>query len=184
MKMHRFIVVVVFLLVCALSAQAGDDLSGHPGYVDLDRIQIPVGAEDVTEVNLGPELLKLAAGMENGNAELSDTLEGLFGIRVKSFGLTPETADQIRPIVEDMQHQLENEGWKRLVYVKEGSELVLVSMKYDPVEPEKMAGMMVIAFDPADEVVFVNMVGSINLSDIGDLVDGIDVDIEDLAEVN
>jgi len=182
MKMHRFIMVVAFLLVCALSAQAGDDLAGHPGYVDLDRIQIPVDAAEITEVNLGPELLKLAAGMENGNADLSKTLDGLFGIRVKSFGLTPELAEQTRPIVEDIQYQLENEGWKRLVYVKDGEELVLVSMKYDPAQPEKMAGLMVIAFDPADEAVFVNMVGSINLSDMGDLVDGIDVDLDNLLE--
>jgi hypothetical protein len=179
MNMKRLIVAMVFLLICALSAQA-QDLSGHPGYVDLDRIQIPVDASEITEVNLGPELLRMAAKMENGDSDLSDTLDGLFGIRVKSFGLTPELAGQIRPIVEDIQAQLDNDGWKRLVYVKDGNELVIVSMKYDPADENKVAGLMVIAFDPADEATFVNMVGSIDLANLGDLLDDVDIDLEDL----
>ena len=71
-----------------------------------------------------------------------------------------------------------------MVYVKEGEELVIVSIKYDPADESKMAGMMVIAFEPGDEATFVNMVGSIDLSSIGGLMDGIDVDLDDLVEVD
>lgn len=184
MNTKRLIVAVVFLLICALSAQAQQDLSGHAGYVDLDRIEIPVDASEITEVNLGPELLKMAAKMENGDSDLSDTLDGLFGIRVKSFGLTPELAGQIRPIVDDIQAQLDNEGWKRLVYVKDGEELVIVSMKYDPVDESKVAGLMVIAFEPGDEATFVNMVGSIDLANMGDLLENVDVDLDDIVETH
>ena len=186
MKTKALIVAAVFLLLCALSAQAQEDLSGHPGYVDLDQIEIPVDAANITEVNLGPEMLKMAAKMENGDSDLSDTLDGLLGIRVKSFDLTPELAGQIKPIVDDIQAQLDNEGWKRMVYVKDGEELVIVSMKYDPADENKIAGMMVIAFEPGDEATFVNMVGSIDLSSIGGLMDGMDMDVEldDLVEID
>lgn len=183
MKTQRLIVAVLFLLLCALSAQA-QDLSGHPGYVDLDRIEIPVDASEITEVNLGPELLRMAAKMDNGNEGLSTALDGLFGIRVKSFGLTPELAGQIRPIVDEIQAQLDNEGWKRLVYVKDGEELVIVSMKYDPADENKVAGLMVIAFEPGDEATFVNIVGSIDLANMGDLLDNVDIDLGDLVETN
>jgi hypothetical protein len=180
------IVAAVLLLLCALSAQAQQDLSGHPGFVDLDRIRIPVGAANITEVNLGPELLKMAMKMDTGEEGLSQALDGLFGIRVKSFDLTPELVGQIRPIVDDIQAQLDNDGWKRLVYVKEGEELVIVSMKYDPADEKRVAGMMVIAFEPGDEATFVNIVGSIDLADLGGLMDGMemDVDLDSLGDVN
>ncbi len=181
MKTKALIVTVIFLLFCALSAQAQEDLSGHPGYVDLDRIQIPVDAGNITEVNLGPELLKMAMKMENGDTGLNDTLDGLFGIRVKSFGLTPELAGQIKPIVDDIQAQLDSEGWKRLVYVKEGEELVIVSMKYDPADENKVAGMMVIAFEPGDEATFVNIVGQLDLANMGGLLENVDIDLDDLT---
>jgi len=181
MKINRLIVMMAFLLLCSLSAQAAEDITSHPGYVDLDRIQIPVDAANITEVDLGPELLKMAANMENGDSDLSSALDGLFRIRVKSFGLTPELAGQIKPIVEDMQAQLDNEGWKRLVYVKEGDELVIVSMKYDTVEETKVAGLMVIALEPGDEATFVNMVGSIDLSSMGELLEDVDIDLDSLG---
>ncbi len=185
MNMKRLIVAVVFLLICALSAQA-QDLSSHPGFVDLDRIQIPVNAENITEVNLGPELLKMAAKMENGDSDLTDTLGGLFGIRIKSFDLTPELAGQIKPIVDQIQAQLDSDNWKRLVYVKDGAELVTVSIKYDPADESKVAGMMVIAFEPGAEATFVNIVGSIDLAHLGGLMDGMDmdVDLDDLVDIN
>jgi len=181
MKMQRLIVMAAFLLTCAVSAQAVE-LVDHPGYVDLDRIQIPVDASEITEVNLGPELLRMAAKMENGDSGLSDSLDGLFGIRVKSFDLTPELAGQIRPIVDQIQDQLDHDGWKRLVYVKEGEELVIVSMKYDPVDEDKVAGLMVVAFEPGSEATFVNMVGSIDLAHMGELLEDVDVDLDDLVD--
>lgn len=186
MNTKRLIVAVVFLLLCALSAQAQQDLSGHPGYVDLDQIQIPVDTANITEVNLGPELLKMAMKMDTGEEGLNDTLDGLFGIRVKSFDLTPELAGQIKPIVDDIQAQLDNEGWKRLVYVKDGAELVTVSIKYDPADESKVAGMMVVAFEPGAEATFVNMVGSIDLASLGGLMDGMDMDVEldDLVDID
>lgn len=183
MNMKRLIVAVVFLLICALSAQA-QDLSGHPGYVDLDRIEIPVDASEITEVNLGPELLKLVCKMENGDEGLNKALDGLFGIRVKSFGLTPELAGQIKPIVEDIQAQLDRDGWKRLVYVKEGNELVIVSMRYDPADENKVAGLMVIAFEPGDEATFVNIVGHLDLANMGNLLGDMDIDLDGLVETN
>ncbi|MCP4490113.1 MAG: DUF4252 domain-containing protein, partial [Gammaproteobacteria bacterium] len=103
--------------------------------------------------------------------------------RVKHFELLDEVeADMIRPIVEDIQRELEIDDWKRIVHVREGDETVSVNIKLDPADPAKIAGLMVLVFEPDDEAIFVNIVGSFALSQIGNMIDDLDVDLEGLLD--
>ena len=170
MKISQLTMIAMLLSAASIMAQ-NYDLTKHPGYVDLDQIQIPKGAGDVTEVTLGPELLRALSaitGAETGMAQFND----LFSIRVKSFEINPEIAEDLYPVFEKIEKKLQKEGWAQLVRVKKNDEEhTNVSIKYG--KKGEMEGLVVMTVDPYDEAAFVNIIGSINLKDLGFLGDHI-----------
>ncbi len=185
MKINRLVLVFTAL---ALAFSIGGahaesvDVTIMPGYVDLGMIQIPSDAKNVVDIDLGPDLLRMASAVDNGDEDLSEALSSIYSIRVKQFELDEVEADMIRPIVEDIQRELEIDDWKRIVHVREGDETVSVNIKLDPADPAKIAGLMVLVFEPDDEATFVNIVGSFALSQIGNMIDDLDVDLEGLLD--
>ncbi len=173
--MKCFTTSVLFLVVAGILAAAvaqDEDLKKYPGYVDLSDIVIAKDAGEVTEVFLGPAVLKLAAKMEgNGDEDLSDALEGMKGIQVKSFSIDETAAEELRPIMDGIEENLRKQGWERLVLVKSEDERVVVSVKP---EGDNLVGLLVMALEPGSEAAFVNVIGTINLETIGNL--GVDLD--------
>lgn len=161
---------IMMMSVTILMAQ-NYDITKHPGYVDLDQIEIPKGAGDVTEVILGPELLRALSAMtggENGMGQFTD----LFSIRVKSFEINVDMANQLYPVFDKIEKKLQKEGWQQLVRVKKNDEEhTNISIKYG--KNGTMEGLVVMSIDPYDEASFVNIIGSINLKDLGFLGDHI-----------
>ena len=156
---------MVFLFFCSTLLAQEIDIKKQPGYVDLSKIKIPGKAGKVTEISLGPALLKLAAGIsENSDKKLSKTLSGIFSIQVKSFEVDSVEAKKIRPIIAEIEKKLERERWEELVRVKEEDELTIISIKHDK---GKVVGLMVMSLQPGDEASFVNIVGNIDLKNIG-----------------
>jgi hypothetical protein len=190
MKTARLILTTMMVLAVCAAMPAQDDpaVRSMPGFIDLDLIQIPVDAEEVTEVTLGPQLLKMAMGTEeNGDSNLSEALEGIASIRIKAFDVTPEQGEQMRPIVEQFDQQLKADGWQQLVRVKEGKELVVVSMLNDPADERRMAGLFIMAFDPSSDAAFINIVGTIDFSKMGKLLesmDNVDLNLDELGKIN
>jgi len=157
----------MLLLVFSFTALAqAIDLKKYPGYIDFDQIVIPDKASKVTEITLGPALLKLAAMADNGDEDLSTTLENLHGIQVKSFDINTEQAAKLQPVMDKIEAKLNKEGWERLIQVKGEDERVVVSVKYND---DKMVGLLVMSVESGDEASFVNVVGSIDLSDLENL---------------
>jgi len=164
---------LIFLCIPALVHAQDEDLKKQPGYVDLSAITIPDKAGEVTEIFLGPALLKLAMMAEEGeDEEISAVLSGLHGIQVKTFQVDPSESEEIIPIIDRIEKRLKGEGWERLVLVKEEDERVVVSIKSDE---KQIVGLLVMAFDPNDEAAFVNVVGTIDFKSLEKL----DINLDD-----
>ena len=158
---------LVFLFLCSTLWAQEIGIKKQPGYVDLSKIEIPGNAGKVTEISLGPALLRLAAGIsENSDKTLSKSLSGIFSIQVKSFEVDSKEAKKIRPIMAEIEKKLNRENWESLVRVKEEDELTIISIKH---EKNKVVGLLVMSLKPGDEASFVNIVGNIDLKNIGKL---------------
>ncbi|MBN1424731.1 DUF4252 domain-containing protein [Candidatus Fermentibacteria bacterium] len=160
---------IVVLLCSATLALAADpvqkELRDHPGFVDLSRIKIPSDASSVTEVTIGPDLLKatLAALPESVGAGLPpDLLDGLIGLQVRSFKPSSGEAKAVQHTAQQIASDLLGKGWSRIIRVADGDDLVTIDFKY---QDGGMAGLMIMAIEP-DEVALVNIVGSLNLQAI------------------
>jgi hypothetical protein len=159
------------VILLPLYAQESE-LKQYPGYVNFDEIKVPDKAGEVTEITLGPAMLKLAAmTSENDDEDLTELLAGLHGIQVKSFNIDPDEAAAIQPVMDKIEAKLNHEGWERLIQVKEEDERTIVSIKYDG---KKAAGLLVMHIDPGNEASFVNVVGEIDFTKLGNL--GVDLD--------
>ncbi len=174
MRFFKEAILCLFFLNIPLLAYAQDeDLKKHPGYVDLSAITIPDKASNVTEIFLGPALLKIATMAEGGeDEEIAAVLAGLHGIQVKTFEVEPTESGEIIPIIDRIEKRLKGEGWERLVLVKEEEERVVVSVKSDG---EKVVGLLVMAFDPNEEAAFVNIVGTIDFKTL----ESLDINLDD-----
>jgi hypothetical protein len=155
---------LAIVLTTAIVANAGDiDLKKHPGYVDIEKFKIPDYAEEITEVDLGPELLQSLAGTEiEGDKDLTMLLEGLTSIRVRSFDVKPEDSEKIRTEMEKFEQDLQKDQWTSIIRTKDAGELTNISFKF---KDGNMAGLIVMSVEP-DEVALVNVVGNINLGQI------------------
>lgn len=175
MKRRRMFAAVLLLLILVFSSgvQAQDvDLKKHPGYIDLDDIEIPEGAVDITDIDLGPALLALARlGRAEADKDLEEGLAGILSIRVKSFEIGRGEVREIRPIMERIEKKLRDEKWVSLVRIKSRDEMSNISMKF---ENDKVVGFLLMSLDSDDEVSFVNIFGSnIDINSIKDIGMGV-----------
>jgi hypothetical protein len=163
---------VVLTAVCLLGGAAtppveGDDIRALPGYVELEAIAIPKDAQKVKDIDLGPALLQLAAEAESQDgSKLAQALSKIRSLRVKAFSLDEKRSERVRGQIDRIQAQLDADGWQRLVSVRDGQELVTVSVLP---AGDHFAGMLVMAFTPGEEAAFVNLVGELSPSTFAEI---------------
>ncbi len=181
MKVLREVFLCLFILnpLTILYAEE-DSFKGHPGYVDLDEIKIPDKAGEVTEVHLGPALLKLISkAADDEDDDFVATMSELKGIQVKTFEIDSVDAGAILPIMDRIEDKLKRDGWERLVLVKERDERVVVSVKP---EGDKAVGLMVMTLEPGHEACFVNIIGTIDFQSLHDMDIDLDPSVLDSLE--
>jgi len=152
--MKRVILTMAVLLCVAVQAQ-DVDLEKLAGYVDLEKIEIPVDARSVTDVTLSPALLKLAGAFcSDEDEEITDF--GISSVRIKAFDLYRADVGKVREAMESIAEKLKNEDWESLVTVTGEEEFVRIAVKF--VE-DKPVGLMILAFDEDEDAAFVNVAG-------------------------
>ena len=179
MKTIRVSIVVMITLLCAGLLQAQEiNLEKHPGYIDFENIRIPSDAISVTDIDLGPALLRLAGMMsDEADEELQKSLSSLLSIRVKSFEIDPDDVGDLNSVVDRIEKKLTSEKWERLVYIRDREERTNISLKVDD---EKIVGFVLVSIGD-EEVTFINVVGgNIDLDTIKKM--GRDFDFEDRLE--
>ena len=180
MKRTQLIMGLVLAALLTTGSQAAaEDLAGTPGYVDLEWIKIPAGADEIQDIELGAVLLGIAASGEEQDEALIKALNMIKSIRVKSWS-TDGDDEMAQQAIAKVGKMLEKDGWKRLIYVKDDDETVTVSTRY---EGKNMVGMMLVTYEPDDSVAFINVVGDLDLAALLKLVKEFDHDsIEDMLE--
>ena len=171
------VVVILFTAVKSLP-QDKTDYTKFPGYVDFGNITKFMSGERVTEIELNANLLKMLSKMGGEkDPDFKDVISGLKLIKVNSFGLEASNEKEIRDKIVDIDKALMKKNWQRIVRVKEHGEYtnvyVLPSSDY-----ENFLGLCVTAIDKdgkmakdGPEATFVNIVGNINMSQIGKIGD-------------
>jgi hypothetical protein len=155
-------VIPTMVLAALLAAPAlAVDIAKLPGYVDLDWIAIPDGATEVQDIVLDPVLAGLAAGGSDVDPALNQALAMVKSVRVKSFSLAGVDESSVAADVRKLQDRLAKGTWERLVYMKDGDETVTVSTL---THAGKMAGLMVLTYEPGDSATFINVVGDLDLT--------------------
>ena len=162
----KIFAVLLIILFAGMNVYAQEiDITKHPGYIDLEKIKIPESAGEITDICLGPALLRMFKSFDDDD-EVANKINGLLSIRVKSFEINDEVTKQIEPIIDDIQAKLEKEKWEQLVRVKDRDERTIISMKY---EKNKPVGLLIMSYKPNDEVTFANIVGHIDIEEISKL---------------
>jgi hypothetical protein len=181
MKTPRVLLAVLLLSLVIGSQAVAGDVKNEPGYVDLEWIQIPASADEVQDIDLSEIIKSVAAdAKDSGDEQLAQVLEMVRSIRVKGFTLGKDGADDVAKAVDRITKDLKKNDWKRLIYLKDGDEIMSVSTKY---KGEDLVGLMVLAYEPGHEALFVNVVGDLDLPTLMKLVGGMDGDgLEDLLE--
>ncbi len=162
---------------------AEEELEDHPGYVGLQARDIfGDEVEPTVEVLLDAPLLKLmATAAGEADSEEAGMLASLRLIRVNAFPIA-EGAEDVAAKFEALSKQLVDDGWSRIVHVKEDDETVNVFIRADE---DVFQGLVVLAAE-SDEAVFVNIVGDVNPLLLGKLGGGLfggDFDLSDIAEL-
>jgi Domain of unknown function (DUF4252) len=171
---------LIFLMLAASNAfpQEKTDYSKYPGYVDFGNISKYMTGDNVKEVNLDSNLLNMLSKM-GGEKDTSfkSVIGGLKLIRVNSFGVNASNENEVKDVIASVDKSLMSKNWERIVKVKENGEYtnvyVLPSSDY-----ENFLGLCVTSIDAKKkidkggaEATFVNIVGNINMSQLGKLGD-------------
>jgi hypothetical protein len=171
---------LMFMMLIASNAypQEKTDYSKYPGYVDFGNISKYMTGDNVKEVNLDANLLNMLSKM-GGEKDTSfkSVVSGLKLIKVNSFGVNASNENEVKNVIASVDKSLMSKNWERIVKVKENGEYtnvyVLPSSDY-----ENFLGLCVTSIDAKKkkdkvgaEATFVNIVGNINMSQLGKLGD-------------
>lgn len=171
----RYSKITLVMLVGILLSVSGFAMAGtEPGFIDLSFIEIPDDAETIQDINLGLVLKDvIREAKENDDLEIAELLSMIHSLRLRSFSVDKNSLDMARTYVEKVAARLKKDDWDNLMKFKDGSELTTISIKY---HKDNMVGLMVVVFDPDDEVLFVNVVGDLDLGKLMKLAGEFDTD--------
>ncbi|MDY0109977.1 MAG: DUF4252 domain-containing protein [Candidatus Krumholzibacteria bacterium] len=149
--------VAIALLLPAAEAAA---TKNPPGYIDLSWIEVPAGAAEVQELDLTTLLADVAASaQEQGDSELARLLSMVNTLQLKGYQVPGDDKNTPKAI-ERIEKMLADGGWNRIIYVKDGEETTSVSIYR---HEGRIVGLTVVAYEPGDEVAFVNVTGKLDL---------------------
>ena len=153
--MKRVIPMVVALLICVTVQAQEIEIEKLAGYVDLEAIEIPVDAKSVTDITLGPALLRIAESFCSDEDEEIESF-GISSVRVKAFDLYRADVGKVRRAMEKIADELKTDDWESLVTVTSEEEFVRIAIKFNENKP---VGLMILAFDEDEDAAFVNVAG-------------------------
>ena len=180
--MRRLIEVACLLLLSWLAPVQGDErLEDHPGYVDFEAIE-GSGVEANVAIYLRHPLLRLAAeATRHDEPELAEMLADLKLIQLQAFENANSGLSLLQEQVALITERAERDGWEQTVRVREEGEQVYVYLR---MAGENVVGLLVIAFESAGEIVFVNIVGKIDPARIGRLGSKLNISPLDSLNIN
>ena len=170
----KMLITGLFCSLLSIPAMAQEDeLKDLPGYVDFGDLSSLYGEAKII-INLGGTMLNFVSMMSSeGNPETADLISKLKGVRVQIFDIE-ETTDASKAQFSEVRGKLNSSGWEPIVQVNDEEEQVLIFMKMNG---QNMEGMTVMVVDN-EEAVFINVIGQLNPTELGKVMDVLDVDVD------
>ena len=151
------------------AAAAPSDLEKAPGYIDGSAfLALSTEESELVEISIKGALLQaLSQGFPD--AETSSMFRQLKGISAVIAGLDhdPGRTERALKLVRDTGKRLDQAGWERIARVREKDTDVGVFIRSGA---KTIDGLVVLAYDSSEsKVVFVNIVGVIDLAKLGEI---------------
>lgn len=160
------------LLLAAPGAVTASAQNFQRARVRIDFDKLTDRASEVVEVNIESNTLRLAAKfLKDSNpdeAAVKSLLNGLQGIYVRVYQFD-KASEYAASDLDGVRAQLQSPGWSRIVGVASKREGMKVEV-HTMYEGERMLGLTIIAAEPK-ELVFVNIVGPIDIERLAQLSD-------------
>ena len=157
------------LVATTLHAQVIEE---HPGYFPLEELQFLSPEALSVEINLRGAMLRLIAKVTgDDDPEFAGIMNDLEAIRVQIAPVDRLQAEDIRKGLDTGVAMLENRGWYRMVLTRDEGEEVHI---YGRERNGDLQGLTVLAMED-DEVIVLNLVGSIDPDQLGNLMTGLDL---------
>jgi hypothetical protein len=171
--MRKTITLAIVLLVLAASAGWAQKLTDQPGYVPLDQLDLFPRDKLSVEINIEGALMSLvAAAAKQEDPEFSSLMAGLKAITVQAVPLKGLDEGALRTKIGRTVRWLEDRGWKSTMRVRDkGEETYIYLREIDG----KIAGLTLLALQPGDEAVVINIVGRIDPAQLGRLSQSLDL---------
>jgi hypothetical protein len=160
--MKRFLVMLAVSMTAAAGSASAQVLDNHPGFYPIEAMGLLAADEMEVNVDLQGAMLQVAAAAmqeENEDADLAQLVSKLERVRVQVGLPHPDRAASVGTGFDRAVGELEGSGWKRILSVLEEDEQVYLHAR----EREGMiVGLTAMVNDGGEEVVLVNVVGSID----------------------
>ncbi|HEV8582682.1 MAG TPA: DUF4252 domain-containing protein [Thermoanaerobaculia bacterium] len=165
--MRKTLIIGVALLGLTAAAGWTQNLADQPGYVPIEKLELFPRDKLSVEINIEGALLSLiAAASKVEDPEFASLIGGLKSIKVQAVPLKDVDAATVRGKIGQAVRWLEDRGWKSTLRAREEGEETYIYLKETD---GKISGLTLLALDPTDEAVVINIVGHIDPAQIGRL---------------
>ncbi len=167
--MKILIKMFLVLVFSAVMISAQDmDYKKSVGYVDFGSFTEYEYGDEVTEVLLEENLLKMAAKFaKSDDPSTFNLLNGLKLVKVNTFTVNAKDYKDVENRINKIDKDLLNKKWDRIVKTRGANEIANVYIKTD--YNSKVNGLVVTTIGKNGEASFINIVGDINLEDVSKL---------------
>jgi hypothetical protein len=158
----------------ALPVMAQEDaLKDLPGYIDFGELSSAYG-EPKVNITIGGTLLNFVGAMASQeDPEAAQVFSQLKGVRVSTYDTGGDTAAALEQL-NSVKSKLQSADWEPVVQVNEDGEQVQIFLKIDG---EMIDGLVLMAVD-AEEAVFINVLGSLDPVQLGQVMKNFDVELD------
>jgi len=168
--MLRIKYLLIILLAPVFLYAQEKDYSGEPGYVDFGDLAQFEKDDNITEVYLDESILKMVSKMsKEKDKEAAELIAGLKLIKVNVFQVDQKNEKSVQNKITEIDKKLISANWNRIVKTKQKGELANVYIKQDA--NGKITGLVVTTLEDKGEAAFINIVGPIDIEQIGKLSD-------------
>ena len=177
---NRMILAVAAVAVVPLALAADNSIEEHPGFVDFSSLTAITNVEPTVEISLKAPLLRMVTNLIRAEDEqAADFVSKLMRVTVNVFESDAIDVSEIAQSMSTIAEDLDEQGWERVVRVRENPEHVDIYMRVSD-DAELIHGIAIMVAEPGDTVM-VNIVGEISGDDLSAL--GRRFDIDELAEL-
>ena len=164
----------IALSACGLTAPRSSD-----GYANLESL----GMRDTNKVmtlSIGPALLRFAASHVEDEPQVQELLRNLDGVRIRIYEIDGN-AGRVATRINSMSLNLQEDGWEPVMLIKEENEATHMLLR---IVDGQICGMTVLVSDGDSEAVVINLMGTIEPQQFGDVMVALDVDTPGVDDVH